>query len=159
MSKSLNELLATQTLLQRAHDYIETHGFNIADYTSDSGERCYIGTVRGVAGLDPNPEDQPAASGDGAELVCAFKILDSVAQRRLSDDRKDVVKRDAEQNAYTLDSFEPIDIAAVGRYVESYGFQFAEEATCNQDEVDEALRIFRKALTKVYKKIEKARES
>jgi hypothetical protein len=157
MSKSLNELLATQTLLQRAHDYIETHGFNIADYTSDSGERCYIGTVRGVANLDPNPEDQPAASGDGPELLRAFKILDSIAKKNLSADRKADVLFTAEDSAHH--SGGTAAFYAAGRYVEALGFQFDAYSTCRQDEVDEAIRIFRKALTKVYKKIEKARES
>lgn len=150
---NLDELLRTQALLQKSHDYIEVFGFNIDFYEGSDGACCHIGTVRKMAGLPADPDGHSPSSGDGPELVRAFKILDGVIKRRLSSNRVEKVK-----DTVSIWRGEEVQMA-IGRYVESYGFQFRDDGddfVGNDAETQEALRIFRKALTKVYKQIEKA---
>lgn len=136
---TLDELRATQDLLQRAHDYVESFGFNIHEYDTPgtkTGPRCYIGTVRTCANLRPYPEYNPDLGyndpgyGNGLELRRALEMLDAQVPSGYLHDRG--ICR------YDLLS---------GRLVEKYGFFV-------QTERDEALRIFRGALTEVYRLIE-----
>ena len=155
---SLDELRATQALLQKAHDYIEVNGFNIWAYGNRvlaSGERCFIGSVRGVAGLNPCPPldgDGRADDGDGAELTYAFGVLDDLAKKRA---------RAQGVSLGTVVADRAPDYR-IGRYVERYGIEFVdarrdEDPDKRRDEMaQEALLIFRRALARVYKQIQKA---
>lgn len=144
---SLEELRATQQLLQRCHDRVETIGFNIMSYrgardvlsdveADGSGPACYIGTVRLEAGVDGYAgRGVDPGSGDGPELRIALRILDELAWN--DSDRPD-------------DCGTPSNSSA-GRVVEEFGFAHPSGGT--------ALRFFRRALTQVYERIKSLEES
>lgn len=144
-TKRLTQLRAAQSLLQRAHDHIELAGFDIGTYGSGAGSlrpACYIGTVRAMAGLSDHAYGMPADHGDGPELTIALAQLDKLA-RPLTDP----VRLADIKDEYGEDS--------VGRIVEGYGFTLDSEGMNVDDQCNAALTMFRRALTEVYRKIEK----
>ena len=138
-------LKKTQNLLQRGHDYVETYGYNIDTYGYDvDGPRCFIGVVRTVAGVGPDPqfievsEGSHAGGGDGPELQRALEELDALAKKRLSEyDR-------------TLVDEEWID--STGHYIEKLGFVKNESLSVDQQRVF-VLKVFRTALTNVHNEL------
>lgn len=167
LTKRLTKLRAAQALLQKAHDFIEVNGFDINSYEGSFVELelvgakqppcCYIGTLRKVAGLTPDPDVNCTAPsytnvahlGDGPELVEAFKTLDSVAKPNL--DGAHIV--DVEETWWASPK------ALYGRFVEALGLQTVDEGASSVfAQQEHALLTHRKALTKVYRKIEAAEE-
>lgn len=153
---SLKDLKKVQKLLQGAHDYVEINGFDIdvyADYNSgekpngiNHGRVCYIGAMRYAAGLAPEPDDVyneiGATDPTVPELTYAYEVLDEIAKRKLDSDTKLDIKRD-HTNTH-------------GHYVEALGYDIRDGDRDYDQQAEAALKIFRRALTKVYKDIEKA---
>lgn len=121
-------------LLQRAHDVIELHGFDIHEYGElapadvQEGEEippmCYIGNIRFAAGIAPTPGadntnaggwESDATEGDGPELVVALETLDKLAKRRIPAVRKNSVVNEPRPSQ-------------VGRFVEALGFEIQERS-------------------------------
>lgn len=149
-------------ILQKAHDYIEQNGFDIQSYGRSSGyvSRCYLGTLRTVAGLDAEPvggthgydDYADATEGDGPELILAMETLDKVAKPRLAPLMK---KYGEPSDTKSPESFE----VATGRYIEAVGLLFdhknQEKYGYGHPKVDDAsradaLKMLRKALTELY---------
>lgn len=142
----------TAEVLQRAHDYIEINGFDIESYSGVGFEspRCYIGTIRTAAGIDPAPADGDAAAGDGLELKLALRTLDDLVREELDQHHlNEVFDNFGEKTGYGT---------TVGRFIEQFGFQVQREAIdqgldhdeCIEFEKDRALQLLRQALTKIY---------
>lgn len=165
IQKKLAKLRRAQTLLQKGHDYIEAVGFDIDQYGEGAQPVCcHIGTLRHVADLPEEPlydetlDEDVAADGDGPELIIAFEFLDKVAKRFLTEEGKGDVKDEYSSKG------------RVGRFVEYLGFETKKEIRNElgislwgmngnplalQRQQDEALKIWRKALTAIYREIEK----
>lgn len=157
----IKELRRAQDLLQKAHDRIETHGYDINTYgkVGLQGPACYIGTVRIVAGVSAWP-NKAACDDDGEELKIALGMLDKVVSRR-------VQREDLEE--HLEDVFESADLVeeeltkselkhyAIGRKVEVYGFQVRDGGVGVANEREVALGVFRKALTRIHREIEKTK--
>lgn len=148
---TLEELRATQQVLQEAHDLIEAHGFDMGTYgyssldgTATVAPRCYIGAVRTVAHTTPHPDDGlngDAGLGNGPELRLALKALDRVALAMHPQALNDAINEVGEK---FLD----------GRVVEHMGFFDTHTAPSSDRGTGRALEVFRAALTEVYKMIE-----
>lgn len=152
------QLESAQELLQAGHDYIESFGFDISTYAGPNGNRdfgaprCYIGTVRGVAGLRPGPKHDCTDSGL-PELNIALRLLDHTV---LEESRE---KLDVE--LISVVNFEP------GRVAEAVGLAMTRDQQWDyedgswmqnwSEQTEMALTAFRQALTEVYYKLEDLR--
>lgn len=170
---SLEDLQATQALLQKAHDHVELHGFTIHTY-ADTHYRgaaivpvrvgCYIGTLRMMAGVPAIPPtigeerrgddrvQNKADHGNGPELSLALKILDDIAKPWLSDESFEAVVGGYKHKR--------------GRYIERLGFQThagapvpTGEETYGGMQAAAALGMLREGLRKVYRAIERHQQT
>ncbi len=144
------ELKKAAVVLQKAHDYIETYGFDIMSYPprkkndeqvisgrTKEGACCYIGSVRLAAGINPSPSGGNPAAGDGPELKIALKTLDKIAAK--SKWAKKVGKPDD---------------YSIGTFIEQVGFEIKYDYEDKKREESKALDFFRRALTDIHKQIE-----
>ena len=141
---TLEELKRTQDLLQRAHDYVELHGFDIDTYTPDTydwddetgrytgdGPCCFIGTLRLAAGVNPEPSTlvygaTPRGGGGGGYDPAVDAGADDGAELRLALEALDNLVRDrlTPADRGRMETF----AATTGRYIERYGLG---ELECN----------------------------
>lgn len=142
-TQTLEELVAIQDLLQRAHNVLEFEGYDISTYGRGThGPRCFIGAVRTAAHVAPAPDYNPDLDvldpgyGNGPELRSALSILDKIARPKL--DEEDVKIVESIHRGRGRD----------GRFIERLGY------LSDGGDGDWALGLFRAALTEVYKQIE-----
>lgn len=151
-------------ILQDAHDEIEVYGFDISTYAGDyfdggetNGPRCYIGSVRAAAGVNPDPviEGVLAHEGDGQELEIALSALDRAA--RGSSLIKEAKRKTKAFFGVYGDNAE-VDLEheieqQPGRLIENLGFAYKVDDRDEDEQKYIALAFFRKAITQVQEKL------
>lgn len=165
---TLDDMYATQDLLQQAHDLIEANGFDINVYgsTTDDGKfyGCWIGTLRHLTGIEADPSQGPddieldedgdqkydntdsADYGNGAELTLALQVLDEYAMEKMNEVQIGYVKHNFQYK--------------IGRFIEKWGLDRRRDIFYDYDgkerQRQETLVVLREGLTKVYNAIEAA---
>ena len=119
--------------LQKAHDYVEAHGFDIMKYGPGmNGQCCFIGAVK-VVGGEPGEPAGEAAPDYVAKALC---LMDDVILRE-----------------HPSDEFRRLGDYP-GSDVEGWGMGTLRYKP-SSDQSEEALPIYRKALREVYNEIER----
>lgn len=155
-SKAVLERAAN--VLQKAHDLIESGGFNIDRYKSEIGgtiNYCYIGSIRAAAGIVPRPDGGmkgPADTGDGPELTIALEVLDKTAAKSRKVSKKSIKKYVKGELRYKYYFPGEYNLQYAGRYVEAFGLAL-DTLTQKEQEVV-ALDLLRKALREIHKELE-----
>lgn len=174
--RSKRDLEKAQKLLQRMHDYIEVHGFNIDVAAEESVEWtdklkreirrgninavnvervCFIGGARLAAGVDPDGYGEGTDSGDGPELTIGLEALDRVAE--MSPEGKKAIENNCrgKQPGGIAEAFGNIFQRTLTKDLDWASTDYEERIkTLRKREAEHALGVIRQALTVVYNELE-----